>query len=185
MVYVMRRALPLVISESEEEGLRRLMAEGDRGEYRRCLAVLLRVKGTPNQAIAGILGVTGRSVERWIKAYRADGVAGLRRRPHPGGKPRITQDQGRTIAETALRSPRAFGYLRNEWSIRLLARHLTMELGIRISKTHVWEILHELGIVYKRPKAVVRGPDPDYGEKASMVEGYKKAASALLKRGLQ
>jgi hypothetical protein len=30
----MRRALPLVISEAEEEGLRKLMAEGDKGEYR-------------------------------------------------------------------------------------------------------------------------------------------------------
>jgi hypothetical protein len=67
---------------------------------------------------------------------------------------------------------------------RLLARHLTRELGIEVSKTHVWEILRELAIVYKRPKAVVRSPDPDYEEKACMVEDYKKAASALQKRRL-
>jgi len=41
-------------------------------------------------------------------------------------------------------------------SARLLAEHLSRELGI--SKTHVWEILKEL--VYKRLKAVVRGQDP-------------------------
>jgi hypothetical protein len=34
-----------VISGGEEEGLRRLMAEDDKGEYRRCLAILLRAKG--------------------------------------------------------------------------------------------------------------------------------------------
>jgi transposase len=65
-----------------------------------------------------MLGVTRRSVELWIRAYRDDGIAGLRRRPHPGGRPRITQDQRRTIAETALKGPKAFGYLRNKWSVR-------------------------------------------------------------------
>ena len=180
----MRRAIPLVFSGGEEEGLRGLMADGSKEEYRRCLAVLLRAQGMPNQDIAGTLGVTGRSVERWIKVYRADGIAGLRHRSHPGNRPRITPDQRKTIIEAALQSPRAFGYLKNEWSIRLLSRHLTRELGIKISKTHVWEILRELRIVYKRPKAVVKSPDPDHEEKARMVEGYKGDAPALLKGGL-
>lgn len=181
----MRRAVPLVLSEGEEDGLRRLMADGDKGEYRRCLAILLKAEGTSSQAIANTLGVTKRSVERWVKEYRAHGIAGLRRRPHPGGKPRITQEQMRMIVETALKGPRSFGYLKNEWSVRLLARHLTEELGIRISKTHVWEMLRDLGIAYKRPKAVVRSPDPDYEEKARMVEDYKRMASELLKGGLR
>ena len=97
----------------------------------------------------------------------------------------ITQEQKKIITEIALKSPTAFGYLKNEWSVRLLARHLTKELGIKISKTHVWEILHDLGIVYKRPKAVVKSPDPDYEEKAVKLRGFKKVASTLEKKGLQ
>jgi transposase len=88
------------------------------------------------------------------------------------------------IAEIVLKEPRAFGYLRNEWSIRLLARHLTGELGIRMSKPLVWLILKELGIAYKMPKAVVESPDPEYEEKVGILEGYKEAASDLLKKGL-
>jgi transposase len=57
-------------------------------------------------------------------------------------------------------------------------------LGIEISKTHVWDILHELSIVYKRSKAVVRSPDPDYEEKAQRVEGCKRASSPLSRKGL-
>lgn len=181
----MRRAVPLAISEAEENELKRLMAKGDKMEYRRCLAVLLRAKGTPNQDIAGMLGATKRSVELWIKAYRDLGLSGLRRRLHPGGKPRITHEQRRVIAETALKSPRAFGYLKNEWSVRLLARHLTKELGIEISKSLVWMILRELGIVYKRAKAIIESPDPDYAEKARSVGEYKDSASTLLKKGLR
>lgn len=175
----------MVISEGEEEELRELMAGGCKEEYRRCLSVLLRARGVHPRDVAETLGVTRRSLERWVKAYRADGVAGLRSRKRPGRRRRIDEAQRRRIVEVALKGPKAFGYLKNEWSLRLLSRHLTRELGIKISRAHVWRILHDLGIVYKRPKAVVRSPDPDYQEKASMVEDYKKAASALLKGGLQ
>ena len=177
--------MPLVISETEEDRLKRLMAEGDKMEYRRCLAVLLKAKGMPNQDIAGMLGATKRSVELWIKTYREVGLPGLRHRPHPGGKPKTTQEQRRIIVETALKSPRTFGYLKNEWSVRLLARHLTKEIGIEISKSLVWLILRELGIVYKKPKAVIESPDPDYAEKARLVGEYKDSASTLLKKGLR
>lgn len=179
----MRLATPLVVSRSEEEKLRKLMAEGGKGEYRRCLAVLLRTQGMHNADIAATLGVTRRSVERWVKTYRAGEVDGLKGRTRPGRRPRIVEAHRRLIAETALKAPRAFGYLKNEWSVRLLASHLTKELGIEISRAHVWRMLRDLGIVYKRPKAVVRSPDPDYEDKARKVEGYKKAASALEKRG--
>lgn len=165
--------------------MRRLMAEGGKGEYRRCLAILLRARGAHPRDVVEALGVTRRSLERWVKTYRAHGVAGLRGRKRPGRRRRIGEAQRRSIAETVLKGPKAFGYLKNEWSIRLLSRHLTRELGIKISKTHVWEILRELRIVYKRPKAVVKSPDPDYEEKARMVEDYKEAASTLLKKGLQ
>jgi hypothetical protein len=36
----MRCLLPLTISEAEEKGLRRLMAEGDKGEYGRSSAII-------------------------------------------------------------------------------------------------------------------------------------------------
>lgn len=175
----------MVFSEGdEEEKLRCLMAHGCKEEYRRCLAVLLRAQGMPNQDIAGMLGADKRSVERWIKAYRAGGVAGLMRRPHSGRRPRITPDKKKIIAEMILQSPTAFGYLKNEWSVRLLSKHLTKETGITISKSLLWNILKELKIVYKRPKAVVKSRDPDYEEKAQMVGDYKEAASSLLKGGL-
>lgn len=174
----------MVFSEGDEEKLRGLMAHGCKEEYRRCLAVLLRAQGMPNQDIAGMLGVDRRSVERWIKVYRAGGVVGLTRRQHTGRSPRITSDEKKTIVEIVLQSPTAFGYLKNEWNVRLLSRHLTREMGITISKSLVWDILRELGIVYKRPKAVVRSQDPDYEEKARTVGDYKEAASSLLKGGL-
>ena len=154
-------------------------------EYRRAEAVLYKAEGLSYRAIAKRMGASYASVYTWIQRYKKGGVNALRTKPHPGGKPRIIPEQRKAIAETALKSPQAFGYLKNEWSVRLLARHLTEEMGIPISKTHVWEILHDMGIAYKRAKAVVKSPDPDYEEKARRVEGYRKAAPALLKKGLR
>ena len=179
----MRRVTPMAISRDEEERLRRLMAEGGKEEYRRYLAILLRAQGMTSEGVAGALGVTRRSVERWVRAYRSSGAEELGRGTHPGRSPRMGEAERRLIVETALKGPRAFGYLKNEWSVRLLARHLTEELGVEVSRAHLWRILRELGIVYKRTKAVVSSPDPDHDEKAMKVQGYKRAASALEKRG--
>jgi len=49
-----------------------------------------------------------------VKAYRVGGIEGLRRKPPPGRRPKITGDQRKAIVEAALKGPRAFGYLRNE-----------------------------------------------------------------------
>ena len=40
--------------------------------------------------------------------------------------------------------------------LMLLARHLSKEVYIKISKSHLARILHELGLAYKKPKAYVK-----------------------------
>jgi len=176
----------LTLSRREEAEIRKFMTETkSKEEYRRAEAALYKAEGLSYRAIAKRMNAAYLSVYKWIQRYKEGGVNALRTKTRPGKKPRITPEQRKAIVQTALQSPQAFGYLKNEWSVRLLAKHLTQEMGIRISKTHVWEILQELGIVYKRAKAVVESPDPEYPEKARRVEGYKKIAPALLKKGLQ
>ncbi|MGC9165453.1 MAG: helix-turn-helix domain-containing protein, partial [Thermoprotei archaeon] len=79
----MRCVTPLSISEDEEKELKGLMTNGEKEEYRRCLAVLLRSRGIHPRDVAQILGVARRSVERWVKAYRAHGLDGLKNKPRP------------------------------------------------------------------------------------------------------
>ena len=174
----------LVLSGSEGRRLRRLMkATRSKREYRRASAILEKADGFTYKAIAMKHGVDVKTVQRWIEAYEAHGLDGLLDKPHPGKPSGYTEAQRRRIVELALKSPRLFGYLRNGWNVRLLARHLTKEAGIKISKSHVWRILHEADIVHRRPKATVRSPDADYERKAEKVKGYKRIAPALEKRG--
>ena len=41
--------------------------------------------------------------------------------------------------------PKTFGYLKNTWSVRLLATHLTSLLGMNVSPKQTWRIIHDLG----------------------------------------
>ena len=61
--------------------------------------------------------------------------------------------------------PHIFGYLRNTWSLRSLARCLTDELGISISFKHLQRITKDMGIRCKRPKLeLLHGPDYEEGK---------------------
>lgn len=107
----------------------------------------------------------------------------MRDKPHPGKASQYTEAIRRRIVQIALKDPKLFGYLRNDWNLRLLARHLTRNASVEISFQHLQRILHEAGIVYKRPKATITSPDPDYELKARRVNGYKRIAPALTKKG--
>jgi hypothetical protein len=78
-------------------------------------------------------------------------------------------------------SPRTFGYLKNTWSIRLLATYLTTILGMNVSPMQTWRIVHDLGIVSRTPKLALEHAE-DYTKKKKIVDNYKKAAAALLKK---
>jgi hypothetical protein len=79
--------------------------------------------------------------------------------------------------------PHIFGYLRNTWSLRVLARCLTYELGISISFKHLQRITRDLGVRCKRPKLELEH-GVDYEKGKQKIKNYKQIASALKKREL-
>lgn len=149
--------------------------------YHRYLTVLRKSEGRTYLEIAIENGVSSRSVQRWIAAYLNKGIDGLRNKKPGGAKFRITDEDKEIILSALFNDPHIFGYLRNTWSLRSLARCLTDELGIPISFKHLQRITKEMGIRCKRPKLeLLHGPD--YEEGKARVENYKQIASALKKK---
>jgi transposase len=97
-----------------------------------------------------------------------------------GSKCRSLRQNKERIKEIISKSPTTFGYLKNTWSIRLLADYLTTILGMNVSPMQTWRIVHDLGIVSKRPKLALEHAE-DY-EKKKIVDNYKKVSTALLKK---
>ena len=106
----------------------------EKKNYRRLLAVIQKNNGRTFEDIAKEHGVSIRTVQRWILAYLKTGIKGLEIKKTGGTKFRIT-DEGREIMLSVLfNNLNIFGYIRNTWSLRSLAKCLTEELGIPINQ---------------------------------------------------
>ena len=152
-------------------------------EYRRASAVKQKLEGLPYRTIATNLDVNYRNVYNWIKEYKEYGLNGIRSKRNNAGRiPKISSDKNKQmIKEIISKSPTTFGYLKNTWSIRLLATYLTAILKMNVSPMQTWRIVHDLGIVSKRPKLELEHGE-DYEKKKKIVDNYKRVAAALLKK---
>ncbi|MDR4492389.1 MAG: helix-turn-helix domain-containing protein [Candidatus Nitrosocosmicus sp.] len=157
----------------------------DKEEYRRAYAIKQKFDGISYKAIANDLNVNYRNVFDWINNYRKDGLEGIRnRRKYGGRRPVISTAKNKEMIKDIIlnKSPTSFGYLKNTWSIRLLATYLISLLGMNVSRMQTWRIIHDLGIVYKQPKLELeKEKDDDYEEKKEKIDRYKKVSHALLK----
>ncbi len=178
--------LRLELSKVQKKELHSFMkSTHDKEEYRRAYAVKQKMEGIPYRTIAKDMGVNYRSVYDWIDNFRKYGLdGGIRNRRKNGSrKPLISTEKNRELIKDIVlnKSPRTFGYLKNTWSIRLLATYLSSLLGINVSRMQTWRIVHDLGIVYKQPKLELE-KDDDYEQKKEKIDGYRKVSNALLKK---
>ena len=137
------------------------------------------MEGIPYRTIARNVGVNYRNVYDWINNYRKYGLDGIRNKRKNGGrKPVISSDKNKeTIKDIVLnKSPKTFGYLKNTWSIRLLATYLSSLLEMNVSPMQTWRIIHDMGIVCKRPKLELE-KGTDYEEKE---EQYRQIQESIL-----
>jgi transposase len=173
----------LNLTTGQKNSLKSLMKNTttDKRHYRRLLAVLQKSNSRTFADIAKEHGVSIRSVQRWISAYLQMGTKGLEIRKPGGTKFRITGEDREIILSVLFNDPNIFGYIRNTWSLRSLAKCLTEELDIPISFKHLQRILKDMGIRCKRPKLELEH-GPDYEEGKKQVKNYKRVASALKKR---
>jgi transposase len=175
-----------VSKEQKKELLLFMRRTRDKEEYRRAYAVKQKMEGVPYRFIAKDIGVNYRNVYDWIDSYRKDGLDGIRNRRKNGGRRAIISSakNKEMIKDIVLNgSPKTFGYLKNTWSIRLLATYLSSLLGMNVSRSQTWRIVHDLGIVYKQPKIKLeKDKSDDYEQKKEKVDRYKKVSRALLKK---
>ena len=155
---------------------------GDKAEYMRGTALLMRARGKKVKEVARELNVCMGAVFKWSSLYRKLGLQGLLRRRPPGRPPRIKQKVKQLIVELMKKDPGLFGFLKGRWVVRDIASALKGE-GLDVSKSHVHRMLRELGLSYKRPKLAVKSPDPWYKRKAKEIRNYRQIAPALEKRG--
>ncbi|MGC2680426.1 MAG: helix-turn-helix domain-containing protein, partial [Candidatus Nitrosopolaris sp.] len=112
-------------------------------EYRRASAIKQKLEGLPYRTIARNLDVNYRNVYNWIQEYKEYGLDSIRsKRNYAGRIPKISSDKNKKMIKGIIsKSPRTFGYLKNTWSIRLLATYLTTILEMNVSPMQTWRIV--------------------------------------------
>jgi transposase len=145
---MIRISLPL----SERERLQQLFrSTPDRKLRDRTQLVLLAQRGRPHQDIAHDLGISPRTVQRWLNAYLERGLDGLRPKKAPGAAPKLTADLAPLLRRWVIGGPLARGLDRANWTYAELADHLFQTRGIRVRKSAMQVFCCRHGIRPYRP----------------------------------
>ncbi len=123
----------------------------DRNLRDRLQIVRLAHRGRPHQQIAADLGISPRSVQRWLNAYLDGGLAALRPRKAKGRAAKIPAALGDAVRRWVLEGPAKQGLDRANWTHAELADHLLKTHGIAASRSAMQRFCAKLGIRPYRP----------------------------------
>lgn len=144
--------IPIPLSEAEAQQLEQAFRSAtDRKLRDRLNAVRLAHRGRKRQDIADLLGMSTRSVQRWLNAYLERGLDGLAPRKAPGALPKIPANLADELRRWVLEGPTKQGLDRAHWTHPELAEHLYRTHGVRTSRSAVQRLCGKLDIRLYRP----------------------------------
>jgi transposase len=138
--------------------------------------LLLLAEGYSWDTIEALLFCSSRTVDRWLKRFQAEGVAGLtgrkRGRPFRLGLGWVALLVGWVTTTT----PRDFGFLRSRWTCALLILLLREREGVTASRETVRRWLQRGNLVYRRPRPTLK---PDEEERQAKLAALRRLLEDL------
>lgn len=132
----------------------------DRRLRDRLQIILMAHRGRPHGQIAADLGVSRRTIPRWLNAYLDGGLDGLLPRKAKGAASKIPARWAEEIQAWIEQGPAKQGLDRANWTYAELADHLLKTKGIQASRSAVGRFCRKLGVrVYRPTYRFLRG-DP-------------------------
>lgn len=121
--------------------------------------LLLLADGYPWALISAVLYCSSRTIARWKGRFAEGGVPALLGLP-PGPPPRLRDSwRARVVTWVTEQTPRAFGFFRSRWSCELVVLLLWQRHDLGVSRETVRRLLHQAGVVWRRPRPVLRRRD--------------------------
>jgi transposase len=153
-------------------------ATADRKLRDRLQIVLMAARGHRPGQIAADLGVSTRTVPRWLNAYLERGLDGLRPKKAKGAQPKIPAALADEVRRWVIGGPAACGLDRANWTYAELADHLRKTHGVEAGRSAMLRFCRKLGVRVYRPTYRFLRADPARQAKA-------KEELAGLKKGLR
>lgn len=126
----------------------------------RALAVRAVALGHTRQEVGRMLPFTPYSIGQWCCAYERDGLAAFQIAPGRGRQSHVDEAQ---VRDCLRRSPERFGLTQTRWTLQALGQACPTLAGM--SERGILDVLHRLGLRYKRGQPWIHSPDPQYAEK--------------------
>jgi transposase len=143
--------------------LRHYRSASDPAARLRCHILLLLDAGHTWSLIAAVLFTRSATINRWWRAYARGGTHAVLARPAPrafGG-----WWVGMIVRWVLALAPSDFGFARSRWTCEAVAIVLREDHGVRVSRETVRRRLRGRGLVWRRPRPVVRRRDPQRAAK--------------------
>jgi transposase len=140
------------LSQHDQSSLEQAFRNATERKLRdRIQIVRLAHRNRPHQDIASDLGITPRTVQRWLNAYLERGLQGLQVRKSPGATRKLTDDLAPVLRQWVIDGPAACGLDRANWTYSELADHLFSKRGVRVQKSAMQVFCNRHGIRPYRP----------------------------------
>lgn len=130
-------------------------------ECQRLQALALLEAGHRPGEVARRLGVSPGAVSRWKKMSQRAGREGLKAKPHPGPRPKLTDRQRRALEPLLLQGPLAHGYATDLWTLKRIAEVIEKHFGVHYDPSGVWHVLRGIGWSCQRPEGRARERDEE------------------------
>jgi transposase len=165
------RKLEVADREIMQIAVQQEIERSDESRYdHRLHGVLLVSHGMSCTQVAGYLGQSAVTVQRWIQRFNDKGFGGLTEGERCG-RPRRISDMQWTEVEQALRtSPRTLGYGQNIWDGKLLSHHVRATHGVEIGVRQCQRLFRAMGFRRRKPRPLIAKADPEAQKR------YKKTA---------
>ena len=140
------------LPDADAQALESAFRLADDRKYRdRLQVVRLAHRGRRHRDIADDLGITPRTVQRWLNAYLAGGLDSLRPRKAPGRPSKIPAHLPAEVRRWVIEGPAKQGLDRANWTHAELADHLLKAHGVRTSRSAVQRLCRKHEIRPYRP----------------------------------
>ncbi|MFB7668219.1 winged helix-turn-helix domain-containing protein [Kitasatospora sp. NPDC056138] len=116
--------------------------------------------GDKNREIATGLRVSERSVERWRRQWREEGLAGVASKGSPG-RPRLSDIQIERLERELERGPLAHGWADQRWTLARVKTLIGRLFHVSYTVEGTWRLLRRHGWSWQQParRAIERDDD--------------------------
>jgi transposase len=148
----------------------------DRRLRDRAQIVLMAHRGRPHAQIAADLGISRRTVPRWLNAYLDRGLDGLAPGKAKGAPAKVPSELADEVKRWVAEGPARQGLDRANWTYAELADHLLKAKGVRASRSAVGRFCRRLGVrVYRPTYRYLRGDPAKQAAARDDLAGLKKS----------